>query len=315
MEPALACARTTFVSTTQLTALIAASDVSIAGNINVTVSNSTPGGGTSAPQVFNVLGGALGQWIVTTTTDSGFGSLRMAMNDARSGDSIIFDTTVFNLVNSNAATVINLLSALPAMDKGSVTIDASNVRVAINGSGAGSAYGLQLVSNANTLLGLTLIGFTKDGIFVNNANNNIIGGGRSLPAISTGPNGQGLRISGCGAFGIEIAGTSTGNVVKGCWIGLDASGARAAGQSRGHSGSKRSQRKPDRQPCFQRRSQRHQRQRAFEGITVSGTGTNNNNLVAGNSRRRSSALVTASRRVSVGTRDDADISGTIGGRS
>lgn len=45
---------TTFVSATQLTAAILASDISTAGNANVTVSNPTPGGGTTANFVFNV---------------------------------------------------------------------------------------------------------------------------------------------------------------------------------------------------------------------------------------------------------------------
>jgi hypothetical protein len=45
---------TTFVSNTQLTATILASDIAAAGNYNVTVTNPTPGGGTSAPVVFVV---------------------------------------------------------------------------------------------------------------------------------------------------------------------------------------------------------------------------------------------------------------------
>lgn len=40
---------TTFVSTTQITAAIPASDVAIAGSVNVSVTNPAPGGGTSAP--------------------------------------------------------------------------------------------------------------------------------------------------------------------------------------------------------------------------------------------------------------------------
>ncbi len=45
---------TTFVSGTQLTAAILASDITTAGNVNVTVTNPAPGGGTSAPAVFVV---------------------------------------------------------------------------------------------------------------------------------------------------------------------------------------------------------------------------------------------------------------------
>jgi hypothetical protein len=47
---------TTFVSPTQVTAAIPASDVGTAGNVNVTVSNPAPGGGPSGPFVFAVDG-------------------------------------------------------------------------------------------------------------------------------------------------------------------------------------------------------------------------------------------------------------------
>jgi len=47
---------TTFVSTTQLLAAIPASDVSVVGNMNVTVTNPAPGGGTSAVSRFTVDG-------------------------------------------------------------------------------------------------------------------------------------------------------------------------------------------------------------------------------------------------------------------
>jgi hypothetical protein len=299
---------TTFISTTQLQAVIPASDVAVAGTANLTIFNPIPGGGTSAIQPFSVLGGQLGQWIVTNTNDSGTGSLRMAMNDARSGDSIIFDTTVFNLVNSNAATVINVLSPLPLMDKGSVTIDASNVRVTVNGSGAGSSNGLQIVSNNNTVLGLTLVGFTKDGILISSANGNIIGGNRTLPAIGTGPNGQGLRISGCGAFGIEI-GSGNQNVIKGCWIGVDASGSASQPNlagiliQTGGSSNQVGSTVADEANVISGN--------LYEGVTVSGTGTNNN-LVMGNVVG-ASAQDTGSR--SVSTRDVGDLGDTLGGRS
>ena len=47
---------TTFVSATRLSAAIPASDVAVAGNMNVTVANPAPGGGTSAASVFTVDG-------------------------------------------------------------------------------------------------------------------------------------------------------------------------------------------------------------------------------------------------------------------
>jgi len=47
---------TTFVSATQLTAAVPASDIATAGTASVTVFNPTPGGGTSAGQTFTVTG-------------------------------------------------------------------------------------------------------------------------------------------------------------------------------------------------------------------------------------------------------------------
>jgi hypothetical protein len=45
---------TTFVSSTQLTATIPASDIAVAGTAQVTVFTPTPGGGTSSAQTFTI---------------------------------------------------------------------------------------------------------------------------------------------------------------------------------------------------------------------------------------------------------------------
>ena len=150
------------------------------------------------------------------------GSLRDCMTRARSGDTITFDSNVFDLTNSDAATTINVVGPLPVMAEGNVTIDASDRRVTINGSAAGSAVGIDIMSSGNVLRGLSIIGFTQSGIRITDGSSNTIGGSRSS---GSGPNGQGLRISACGSFGVEIGGAAaSGNTVKGCWIGLDASG-------------------------------------------------------------------------------------------
>src|SRR6185369_14490779 len=151
------------------------------------------------------------------------GSLRDCMTRVIAGDTITFDPDVFDLTNSNAETTINVQDPLPALDDGNVTIDASDRRVTINGSAAGSSVGIDMTSSNNQVLGLTIVGFSSSGIRITDAASNTIGGPRST---GIGPNGQGMRISACGSFGIEISGGgSTGNTVKGCWIGLDASGA------------------------------------------------------------------------------------------
>jgi len=150
-------------------------------------------------------------------------SLRDCLNRVVAGDTIIFDPVIFDLGNSDAATLINALSELPALDDGNVTIEASDRRVTVNGSGAGSASGIVIASSGNTVRGLNIIGFPRSGVQLASGTGNTIGGSRT---IGGGPNGQGLRISGNGTYGIEILGAGTsGNVVKGCWIGLDAGGS------------------------------------------------------------------------------------------
>jgi len=166
--------------------------------------------------------------VVTNTTDSATAnsnSLRDCMTRARAGDTITFDSNVFDLTNSNAATVINVTGGgLPTLNDGNVTIDASERRVTINGSGTVDASGILIGSSNNVIRGLSIVGFPGPGLRIQGASN-IIGGARTSGA---GPNGQGLRISGNGSFGLEIRGTtSTANMVKGCWIGLDAAGTSA----------------------------------------------------------------------------------------
>lgn len=166
--------------------------------------------------------------VVTTTDDSALGaptipgSLRDCLERGRSGDTITFDTAVFDLTNSDAATTVGVQQPLPALDDGNVTIDASDRRVTVNGSGTVDASGIVITSGGNVIRGLAIVDFPKAGLVLQGGAGNVIGGNRTT---GTGPNGQGLRISGNGTDGIEIAGSgAASNVVKGCWIGLDADG-------------------------------------------------------------------------------------------
>ncbi len=263
-----------------------AANINAVTTLTVTVqlqdSGGTPNGGTdlSAPQVFTItLTPVADSLIVTTVDDTGPGSLRDCLQRARNGDLIAFDQTLFSLLNSTAATLINVRSPLPELDDGNVVVDASDRRVTLNGSAAGDACGLLLTSSNNRISGLSIIGFTSSGVCLRGgASSNTIGGDRSA---GTGPNGQGLRISQCGAFGVEISGAGTNlNMVKGCWIGLSSSGQNAennlagvlikagarsniigstvAGEANAISGN------------------------AFEGVTVSDAGTDDN-VIIGNS--------------------------------
>jgi Bacterial Ig domain/Galactose oxidase, central domain len=163
---------------------------------------------------------------VTNTLDAGSGSLRNCLSLAHRGDTITFDAVRFDAVNSSAATVINVLSSLPTLSHGGVTIDASDRRVTINGTAAGSSDGLIITSDANRIFGLTLVGFTGSGIaLTDQAFSNQLGGSRT---VGGGPNGQGLRIANNGTYGIRLSGTQVQkNAIVGCWIGVSAIGTTA----------------------------------------------------------------------------------------
>jgi len=270
---------TAFVSSTQVTASVTAQQLASAGNIPVAVQNPVPQLATSNSLSYFLYSGAVGTWIVTNTNDTGQGSLRLALASARNGDAITFDPVVFDLVNSDAETLINVLSELPALDDGNVSLDASDRRVSINGAAASSARGLVIDSDTNTIRGLSILGFERSGISIRpGAANNVIGGSRTT---GSGPNGQGLRISGNGTYGVEILGAgATGNVVKGCWIGLDASGAGAqpnlAGIIIGEGATANTI------GSTTAAEENVVSGNALEGITVAGAGTDDN-IVIGNS--------------------------------
>ncbi len=69
--------------------------------------------------------------IISSTNDAGEGSLREALQNARSGDHIIFDPQIFP---PNNPTSIFPKSELPPLDTGGVTIDGSGAGVIIDGS-------------------------------------------------------------------------------------------------------------------------------------------------------------------------------------
>ncbi len=72
---------------------------------------------------------------VTTTADSGLETLRDLLAGASSGDTILFDPGVFP---PTSPTTISLLSSLPIIEMGDLTIDGSDAGVIIDGSQVGS---------------------------------------------------------------------------------------------------------------------------------------------------------------------------------
>lgn len=164
--------------------------------------------------------------IVTSIEDSGNGTFRQALDKAQSGDTISFDSTVFSPDNPET---IFVLSELPGITQGALTIDASNAGVILDGSKfqGQPAYGLQIYSDRNTISGLQIVGFSEGGIVIGGeAKSNIIGGD---PNAGIGPIGQGNLISNNGmGIGIWDIGASN-NTVTGNLIGIDITRTHAQG--------------------------------------------------------------------------------------
>ena len=170
----------------------------------------------------------------TTSDELEKTSLRYALTYARDGDTIQFDPDVFP---PGAPATIQHTTALPQIGQGNLTIDGSNAGVILDGSllPAGTD-GLVLVSDSNTVTGLWIQDMPDDGISVL-GNNNAIGGSIGVTgerAAAVGVSGPpvvpDMVISGNAGHGIEIQGN--GNVVQGCYIGTDAAGMAAVGNSR-----------------------------------------------------------------------------------
>ena len=236
--------QTTVTGTSNNQLVIADTSITLSGssqNRNLTIAAGTQPGsatltltitGTGSPVTLTlpVTVTTVKTLVVKNINDSGADSLRDCMTRAQRGDTITFDPNVFNVTNADTATTITLLSPLPSIAQGTLTIDAAGQRVTLNGGGAGSTNGLTIVSDGNTIRGLSLIQFQLSGISVQGANNTL-GGDRQT---GSGPNGQGLRIGKCQSDGIDIAGAGAiTNTVQGCWIGLDQTGNGTQGNVAG----------------------------------------------------------------------------------
>lgn len=168
-------------------------------------------------------GDAGASWVVANTADSGQGSLRQALTNAQNGDTITFDPAVFP--PGNPATILPE-SALPVLDRGSITIDASNAGVILDGRNTPQGTsGLQIWTNNNVVRGLQIVSFPAHGIRIfGGASGNTIGGNWQ---VGNAPHGQGNIISRNGDAGIDISGIGTrDNQVIGNLIGLDSDGTQ-----------------------------------------------------------------------------------------
>jgi titin len=178
-------------------------------------------------------------YVVTGPGDSGFGTLRDAINSANQDNTagvytIEFQLPLINIGGFVFVPRIQPNSALPAITRNSVTIDGTSQPgyngfplVVLDGTNAGSASdGLDLGSNNDTVKALAIVNFSNNGIEITgNANlieSNYLGtadGQTPSPnGTSTifGPEGAGVLID-KGASGNTIGGTAAGagNIISG----------------------------------------------------------------------------------------------------
>jgi hypothetical protein len=164
--------------------------------------------------------------VVVSTADSGVGTLRRCLEDAVVGDTITFDTDVFP---PTSPVTIPLSSALPSIITDSLTVDASDAGVILDGSGLSSGDGFTVVGADNvSIRGLQILRFPRCGVTVMAGGTNTTIGGDRLTG--RGPFGQGNRISGNGRMGVWIQDSGTMSItVLGNYIGTDLSGTSALG--------------------------------------------------------------------------------------
>jgi hypothetical protein len=170
--------------------------------------------------------------VVTSTADSGPGTLRWALGTAAVSDTITFNTSVFPLGNPQT---ITLSSPLPDIITDALTIDASNAGVILDGSSTPTYTVGLVVSSASgvTIKGLQILNFPVHGVNLRNgATNNTIGGINGSPGGAC--SGDCNLISGNGGIGILLSGSGTmSNTVSGNYVGTDIGGTEGLGNYEG----------------------------------------------------------------------------------
>ncbi len=267
---------TTFQSASSLTAQITAADVASAGDAAVTVFSPAPRGGTTTALTFTILTPPpppppppppQATFVVTSTANSGAGSLRQAIINANttSGN----DSIHFNIPGAGPHT-IRLTTALPSITE-AVVIDGYTQPGALpntNPSGAinavlkieldgvslpGGAHGLTIAGEGSTVRGLVINRSGGDGIHLVGGGNNVIEGNflgtNATGSFARANSGSGLRtinsknnliggstpaarnvISGGNFHGVDLGGSaSTGNRIEGNLIGLNAAATTGLG--------------------------------------------------------------------------------------
>lgn len=164
--------------------------------------------------------------VVTSSADRGPGTFRQALLNARNGDIISFDPDVFPPDNP---ITISIISPLPDLNRGDVTIDGSNAGVILEGKALSEGAGLRITSNGNVIQGLQITNVPDDAIHIVDASNNLIGGINATPGEAC--TGECNLLSGNG-FGVGVVGEgSVDNVISGNYIGTNLSGTADMGNT------------------------------------------------------------------------------------
>jgi hypothetical protein len=131
---------TKFISATQISAAVPASDVATAGNVNVTVTNPPSGGGTSPASNFTVDGYSLGGpsgasltsgqpsmiQITATPTANGFtNSISFSVSGLPAGTSASFNPTMLTLNGAAKPTMLRITSGSSAVSRQSAGTNGS----------------------------------------------------------------------------------------------------------------------------------------------------------------------------------------------
>ena len=153
----------------------------------------------------------LSTFTVTSAADSGAGSLRQAIIDADKGTG----ASTINFSIGSGQQTINLNSALPSITV-PLTINgtsqpgyAGTPLITLNGSSAGSGVqGLDLAGGNDVVLGLAIDSFSANAIQLDGNNNTIAGNYLGVDATGT-------KAAGNGGCGVKVNWSSSGNTIGG----------------------------------------------------------------------------------------------------
>ena len=194
-------------------------------------------------------------FFVTTTADSGTGTLRQAILDA-GANGASRDLILFNITPGGPFDVlftISLLSPLPTIDE-PIVIDGTTQpgfagvpNVYIDGSSAGASPGLRLLGDNSDVRGIGVTGFAGEGIWLFGANGSRVRGNYVgiAPDGGAAGNNTGVRvqasnttiggttaedrnvISGNTGMGIRVDSDAANTIIVGNYIGTDGAGTGA----------------------------------------------------------------------------------------